>query len=168
MRGVYRAAGLAARFGGALCLLLVLAAGAVTVADIGLRTLSGRGILGTTDIVQLLIMAAAFCAIPYGFFADSHVAVDLLVEKLSPRLVAGIKAVSALIAIVVLVGVAYYGSIQAALEAGYGDKSSTIGIPKTWFWVWLVGGCAASAVAAAVVSLRHFILAGGGPDIATE
>jgi TRAP-type C4-dicarboxylate transport system permease small subunit len=166
MRRVYGAAAALSRVGGAASLALVLAAGIVTVADIGLRSVTGRGILGTTDIIQLLIMAAAFCAIPYGFFADSHVAVDLLMGGLSPRAVAAIKAVSALLGAAVLAGIAYFGGHQAVIEAGYGDKSSTIDIPKTYYWIWLVGGCAASAAAAVTVALRQLILAGGGPDIA--
>jgi TRAP-type C4-dicarboxylate transport system permease small subunit len=168
MRRLYDAAAAVARCGGAASLVLILAAGALTVTDILARTLKGSGILGTTDIVQLLVMASAFCAMPYGFFADTHVSVDLLTNGLRPRGLAALKGVSALLGAALLVGIAWYGGIQAKLEAGYGDMSSTIEIPKLYYWLWLVGGSALAAVAAGVVAARHLIVASGGADIARE
>jgi TRAP-type C4-dicarboxylate transport system permease small subunit len=168
MRRLYDTTAAVARWGGAASLLLILAAGLLTVTDIVARTLTGHGILGTTDIVQLLVMAAAFCAIPYGFFADSHVSVDLLTDGLSPRALAGVKGASALLGAALLIGLAWYGGIQAQLEASYGDMSSTIEIPKLWYWVWLVGGSVLAALAACAVAARHLIVAAGGADIARK
>jgi TRAP-type C4-dicarboxylate transport system permease small subunit len=165
MRALYDAIAAIARWGGAASLVLILAAGLLTVADILIRTVKGGGILGTTDIVQLLVMAAAFCAIPYGFFADTHVSVDLLTDGLPRRGLASVKGVSALLGALLLVGLAWYGGLQAHLEYGYGDKSSTIEIPKVYYWFWLVGGSALAALAAVMVAARHLIVAWGGADI---
>jgi TRAP-type C4-dicarboxylate transport system permease small subunit len=165
MRALYHAIAAIARLGGAASLVLVLVAGVITVADIVIRSTSGGGILGTTDIVQLVVMAAAFCAIPYGFFADTHVSVDLLTDGLPPRGLAVVKGLSALLGAALLIGLAWYGGIQAQLEYGYGDKSSTIEIPKIWYWLWLVGGSALAALAAIMVATRHLIVASGGGDI---
>jgi len=165
MRALYSGIAAATRWGGAASLVLILAAGLLTVADILIRTAKGGGILGTTDMVQLLVMAAAFCAIPYGFFADTHVSVDLLTNGLPPRGLAVVKGLSALLGAVLLVGLAWYGGLQAQLEYGYGDKSSTIEIPKLWYWVWLVGGSIVAALAALMVAARHLIMASGGADI---
>ncbi len=166
MRRLYDAAVAVARWGGVASLILIVAAGALTVADIVSRSTLGSGILGTTDLVQLLVMAAAFCAIPYGFFADTHVSVDLLTDGLKPRSLAALKGCSALMGALLLVGMAWYGGVQAKLEAGYGDTSSTIEIPKLYYWVWLVGGSAVAAVAAVMVAARHLMVAAGGDDIA--
>ncbi len=165
MRRLYDAIAATARWGGAASLGLILAAGFVTVTDIAMRSIQDGGILGTTDIVQLLVMAAAFCAIPYGFFADTHVSVDLLTDGLPPRGLAFIKGMSALLGTALLIGIAWYGGLQAQLEYGYGDKSSTIEIPKLWYWVWLVAGSALAALAAATVAARDLIVAAGGADI---
>ena len=43
--------------------------------------------------------------------------------------------------------------------------SSTIEIPKLWYWVWLVAGSVLAALAAATVAARHLIVAAGGADI---
>lgn len=168
MTSLYRAASRLARLAGALSLGLVLAAALLTVCDIVLRQATGKGILGTTDITQLLIMAAAFAAIPYGFFADSHVAVDLLTDGLAPRSLAWVKAAGAALGVLLLIGIGVYGAFQAVVEAGYGDATSTINIPKTWFWGWLVCGGFFAAAAAALVALRHVLIAAGGPDIGGE
>lgn len=165
MRALYTGIAAVARLGGAASLLLILGAGLLTVADILIRSTKGGGILGTTDMVQLLVMAAAFCAIPYGFFADTHVSVDLLTDGLPPRGLAFVKGLSALLGAALLIGLAWYGGLQAQLEYGYGDKSSTIEIPKIWYWVWLVGGSALAAFAALMVAARHLIVASGGGDI---
>jgi TRAP-type C4-dicarboxylate transport system permease small subunit len=162
---LYRASARIARWGGAACLALVLAAGLLTVADIVLRQATGRGILGTTDITQLLILAAAFAAIPHGFFADTHVSVDLLTENLAPRRIALLKASGASLGVALLALIGAFGAQQAVVEAGYGDSTSTINIPKTWFWVWLIAGSAYAAFAAAMVALRHGLVALGQPDI---
>ena len=166
MRRLYDAIAALARLGGAAGLVLILAAGLLTVADIAIRSTKGGGILGATDIVQLLVMAAAFCAIPYGFFADTHVSVDLLTDGLPLRGLAFVKGLSALLGAALLIGLAWYGGLQAQLEYGYGDKSSTIEIPKLYYWVWLVGGSVLAALAAAMVAARHLIVAIGGADIA--
>jgi TRAP-type C4-dicarboxylate transport system permease small subunit len=168
MQRLYYAAAALARWGGAASLVLIFAAGALTVADILIRTATGGGILGTTDIVQLVVMAAAFCAIPYGFFADTHVSVDLLTDGLSPRTLAAVKGASSVLGALLLIGIAWYGAIQARLEVGYGDMSSTIEIPKLYYWVWLVGGSVLAAIAAAVVAARNLIVASGGADIARQ
>lgn len=165
MERLYRATAALARWGGALSLALVVSAGLLTVADILLRQATGKGILGTTDITQLLIFAAAFAAIPYGFFADSHVSVDLLTDHLAPRAIAAIKAASAFLGVALLAGIGVYGAFQAAIEAGYGDSTSTINIPKTWFWAWLIVGSAYAGLAACMIGIRHAIVASGGRDI---
>jgi TRAP-type C4-dicarboxylate transport system permease small subunit len=165
MRRLYDAVAVTARWCGTASLALILVAGLVTVADIAMRSVQGSGILGTTDIVQLLVMAGAFCAIPYGFFADTHVSVDLLTDGLPPRGLAFIKGLSALLGAALLIGIAWYGGAQAQLEYGYGDRSSTIEIPKLWYWIWLVAGSVLAALAAATVAARHLIVAAGGADI---
>lgn len=165
MRSLYREAARLGRWCGGMSLVLILAAGLLTVGDILLRSVTGKGVLGTTDLTQLLIMAAAFVAIPYGFFADSHVAVDLATERLHPRKIAMIKAAAALLAVAVFALAGAFGFSQARLEHGYGDASPTIQIPKLWYWVWLVGGSALAGLAALITGLRQAFLALGERDI---
>ena len=74
---------------------LVLAM-AITVADIGLRLVARIALAlfdtplnlivpGIVDITQLLVMAVAYLAMPYAFTTESHVAVELLTDRLERR-----------------------------------------------------------------------------------
>lgn len=139
---------------GAVCALL---AGIVTCADILTRNLGGQGILGTVDITQMLIMATAFLTIPYGFVSDSHVAVEIGVEKLPFRAQALFRAMAALLGALLMLAIGWYGIGQFATVGLMGDKSQTIGLPMTWFWYPLLGGSFFSAAIAVVVMLRHLV-----------
>ena len=63
-----------------------LAAVALTIVDIGLRSLSTGTVKGAVDLGQLCVMFGAMLAIPYGFMTDQHVAIDLFTDRLPVRL----------------------------------------------------------------------------------
>jgi TRAP-type C4-dicarboxylate transport system permease small subunit len=161
---IYRYAQTAAAWAakaGAVCALL---AGVVTCADIAIRNLGGQGILGTVDITQLFIMATAFLTIPYGFLADSHVAVEIGVERLPFRLQALCKAVAALLGTLLMLAIGWYGIGQFQTVTLMGDRSQTIGLPMVWYWYSLLTGAFFAALMAFVVVLRHAVAALTGRD----
>jgi TRAP-type C4-dicarboxylate transport system permease small subunit len=147
---------------GALCALL---AGLITCADIVIRNAGGEGIIGTVDVTQMMIVATAFLTIPYGFIADSHVSVDLGVERLPFRLQAACKALAALFGAVLMGAIGWYGIGQFDTVAQLGDRSQTIGWPMTWFWYPLLVGAFFSTLVALVVTLRHVVAMVGGRDL---
>ncbi|WP_341703756.1 TRAP transporter small permease [Ferrovibrio sp.] len=164
MLNLYRlsetAAAWAAR-AGALCALL---AGLITCADIVIRHAGGEGIIGTVDITQMMIVATAFLTIPYGFIADSHVAVDIGVERLPFRLQALCRAFAALLGALLMAAMGWYGLGQFETVAMMGDRSQTIGWPMTWFWYPLLAGAFFAALMAVAVMLRHLAAAVTGRD----
>jgi TRAP-type C4-dicarboxylate transport system permease small subunit len=131
-------------------------AGAVTVVDIVLRAF-GSAIFGAVDIVQLLIMATAFSAIPYAFFRDGHVSVDILTQSFPPTVQKLMRAVTALASAVVMVLILYYGWEAAKLQMMFGDKSQNIGIPMVWYWLALVIGSGLSVLACIVAALTTLL-----------
>lgn len=147
---------------GVLCALL---AGLITCADIVIRNAGGEGIIGTVDITQMMIVATAFLTIPYGFIADSHVAVDIGVEHLPFRLQAACKAVAALCGAVLMAAIGWYGIGQFETVAQLGDRSQTIGWPMTWFWYPLLAGAFFAAAVALLVMLRHLTAMLAGHDL---
>ena len=135
----------------------------VTVLDIALRQ-AGGAVIGVVDLVQLLVMAGAYFAIPYAFLHDGHVAVDLVSARLGPRLDAACRALGALLATGFMLAIARYG-LEAALEQhAYGDRSHTMGIPILWYWTPLLLGAALSVLAVALTLLQdgHTALLGPG------
>lgn len=145
----------AAAWAAKLGICCALLAGLTTCLDIVIRNLGGQGILGTVDITQMLIMATAFLTIPYGFIADSHVAVEIGVERLPFRAQAFFKAIGALLGALLMLAIGWYGVGQFTTVGLLGDKSQTIGLPMTWFWYPLLGGSFFAAAVAFVVMLRH-------------
>ena len=137
----------------------LLGAISLTVADIALRGLLGLALIGTLDEVQLCIMATAFLVIPYGFLAGSHVGIEMATDWLPVRMLALVKAATALVSLAFMTAVGWFGLEQAVLQHGYGDVSQTIGIPLIYYWLPLLAGAVLSMLATAVSTARFLILA---------
>jgi TRAP-type C4-dicarboxylate transport system permease small subunit len=164
----YRAAEGFARAFAFVGVVLLVVTMVMTVTDIALRRTINLAIAGTVDITQLLVMASAFMAIPYAFFAESHVAVEIVVDRLPRRGIAVFKAFAALLALAFMAVALWYGWGQAMQQHGYGDRSQTIGIPILFYWAPLLAGCTLSIVATALLALRYGLIAAGRDVITHE
>jgi TRAP-type C4-dicarboxylate transport system permease small subunit len=130
----------------------------VTVADVALRP-TATGIFGVVDLVQLGVMAAAWLAIPYAFMTDSHVSVDLLAHGLPVRVAALLRALGAGLAAALMVLILVYSWQAAAQQAQFGDVSSTLALPKTWYWAPLLAGAGLSVLATVLIAVRALVAA---------
>jgi TRAP-type C4-dicarboxylate transport system permease small subunit len=142
----------------------LMGAMSLTVADIVLRRLFGFALIGTLDLVQLCIMAAAFLAIPYGFVTGGHVGIEMATDRLPPRALALAKTTAALAGFAFMTAVGWFGLEQAVLQHGYGDVSQTVGIPMIYYWLPLLAGTGLSMLATAVLAARFFVVALVGRD----
>jgi TRAP-type C4-dicarboxylate transport system permease small subunit len=131
-----------------------LAAVALTMVDIGLRSVSSHTVKGVVDLGQLCVMIGAMLAIPYGFATDQHVAIDMIAERFPRRVQVGLRIVAALIGAAFLAGVFWFALQQALTEHAGGDRSQTIGIPMLWYWIPFLTGIGLSVVALIVVAAR--------------
>ncbi len=127
----------------------------VTTGDVILRKLAGISFDGNVDITQLMVMTAAFAAIPYAFVTGGHVAVPLLAERLPPRAQTVLLLMAALLSCAFMSAIAWFGYFKAMEEWGYGDRTLTLGLPKIWFWLPLLLGSGLSAVYTALAAVRH-------------
>lgn len=142
----------------------LLAAGLVTVADIALRFFGGA-VPGVVDLVQLFMMAAVFAAIPFAFFRDGHVSVDLLTQAFPPRAQAFLSLATALLALGLMGLILFYGWKSAQMQIMFGDVSQNIRVPMIWYWAPLLAGSALSILAcliAAGAAVRALLVAGPG------
>ena len=160
----YRAVASFARIVASAGVLMLVVTMLMTVADVVLRRTAQIAIAGTVDITQIFVMAAVFTAIPFAFFSDSHVVIELATDRLRPRAVAVFKAVAALAALAFVAAAFWYGWDAAVQQHGYGDRSQTIGIPILLYWIPLLAGFALSAVAAALLAIRYTVFALRGAD----
>ncbi|MHC5655243.1 TRAP transporter small permease [Stappia sp.] len=146
-------AGLVFRVTALVGMACLFGAGLVTVVDIVMRAFES-GIHGAVDIVQLLIMATAFTAIPYAFFSDGHVSVDIVTQSFPDPVQKLLRALTALASAVVMALILYYGWEAAKLQMMFGDKSQNIGIPLIWYWMPLIVGAGLSVLACLFVALE--------------
>ncbi len=141
-----------------LGMLSLLGAMAVTTADIILRKTEGEGIFGAVDIVQLLIMGAAFLAIPHGFITRSHVSISLVVDMLPPPAVALAGVLAAALGTAFMLAIAVFGYDSALMQYDYGDVSLTLGVPKIYYWVPLLFGAGLSVVVTVHMTVEQLYL----------
>lgn len=133
--------------------LAFLAAVALTVVDIALRSVSTGTVKGAVDLGQLCVMFGAMLAIPYGFMTDQHVAIDLFTNRLPGRVQVGLRVFAAILGAAFLGGVFWFSLQQALIEIAGGDRSQTIGIPMSWYWAPFLVGIGLSVVSLLVVAI---------------
>ncbi len=132
----------------ALCLVVMML---ITVGDVVLRHIFGRPIHGVIEIVELFLTGAFFLALPAAFLREDHIVVDIVDHKY-PGAVIWLKRLSAVLAVVVLVVMAYQGALVANDMITFGDVTSDLSIPKIWYWVPVLIGIIGGAIAAAWMS----------------
>ncbi|PZN94994.1 MAG: hypothetical protein DCF30_19535 [Hyphomicrobiales bacterium] len=146
--------------------LAFLAAVALTIVDIALRSVSTGTVKGAVDLGQLCVMIGAMLAIPYGFMTDQHVAIDLFTGRLPAKVQVALRVFAALLGAVFLAGVFWFSLQQALIEMAGGDRSQTIGIPMGWYWVPFLAGIGLSVFSLVVVGFD--LLRNGVPSSRVE
>jgi TRAP-type C4-dicarboxylate transport system permease small subunit len=112
----------------------------LTCADIGLRNVGFRGIIGMVDLTQLFVLAAASLVIPFAFYSQAHVAVDLLTQRLGPRANAAVALASTVLGAALLGLLVVYGWNQAQMSLAAGDRSQTLELPVWLYWAPFLAG----------------------------
>ena len=125
----------------------------LTVADVLLRALANRPIRGMLETVELLLACSFFLALPAAFLRDEHIVVDV-VDGIAPRAVGFLKRAAEVVAIVVIVVMAWEGWKAAKDTLVFNDVTSDLGISKFLYWVPVLIGLAGSGVAAAAMIFR--------------
>jgi len=134
--------------------LAFVVAALLTVVDIVLRSVSTATVDGLTDIVSLCTMIGAMLAIPYGFATDQQVSVDVFTARMNPRAQRWLLVASAIMGTIFLAGVFWFSTEQMLVEASYGDRSQSIGIPMVWYWIPLLLGVGLSVLVTLWLAVR--------------
>lgn len=107
----------------------------VTVADAVLRKFFSRPIQGTFEATELLLAVVVFSALPYAGLTDSHVSVDVLVRRCSPRVRSVVIAWAAAVCAALLGVITYQMGVLAFEFASTGRTTITARIPVLPFVV---------------------------------
>lgn len=125
----------------------------LVVTDVVLRSVFKIPIRGSVELVELLLACTFFIALPVAFLRDDHLMVDM-VDTWAPRIVPLLKRIAAVIAILVLVTMAWQGWKIAADVVELGDVTSDLSLPRILYWIPVLFGIIGAAVAALMVIFR--------------
>ena len=126
----------------------------LTVADVSLRTFFNKPINGTYELIELGLACAVFVALPAVFLRDEHLVVDV-VDSLAPRpVVRWLDLFGALCSLLVLT-VMFWRMVPLARDMQeFGDVTADLSIPKIIYWIPVLVGIFASALATLIYVLR--------------
>ena len=125
----------------------------LTVADVVLRATTNRPIRGMFEIVELLLACTFFVALPAVFLRDENLVVDVI-DTLRPRWVSWLRRLAELIAIPVLVLMAWEGWKAAAETLVFNDVTSDLSIHRILYWAPVMFGLVGAAAAAVAMIFR--------------
>jgi TRAP-type C4-dicarboxylate transport system permease small subunit len=127
----------------------------VTALDIGMRLTINQLVLGSVEIVQLMLVTVVFLALPETFLRDEHITVDALDQVASPRGLR-IARICAALATLALVAVMAWRMVLPALDTlSIGDLTSDLQFSLFWYWLPMLIGGLAAVVTLIVVALGH-------------
>lgn len=126
----------------------------LTVADVALRALVNRPIQGTFDLIQLGLACTIYLALPAVFLRDEHLVVDVVDHFAGPAAVRILDYLGALVSLGVL-GLMLWQMVPLARDMQeFGDVTADLSIPKIVYWIPVLVGVAASALATLVFLFR--------------
>jgi TRAP-type C4-dicarboxylate transport system permease small subunit len=126
----------------------------LTVADVSLRALFNRPINGTYELIELGLACAVFIALPAVFLRDEHLVMDV-VDSLAPRPVVRVLDLFGALCSLVVLAVMFWQMVPLARDMQeFGDVTADLSIPKIVYWVPVLIGVGASALATLVFLAR--------------
>lgn len=121
-----------------------------TLADIVGRHLFGLPVAGIIELVELALVWSAFAGIAAAFWARAHVRMELIELFVSRRGVAVIELANTLIILLLMIWLAWLAVAEFLDTLDWGDRTTDLAIPYTWFWAAVIVGYTASVVLLAV------------------
>jgi TRAP-type C4-dicarboxylate transport system permease small subunit len=119
----------------------------VTVADVVLRAAFNFPLLGTAELVEFGLACAVFFGLPAVFLRDEHLVVDVIDHFAPARVVRWLDLLGALVSLGVLAVMGWQMLPVARSMYEFGDVTSSLSIPKIYYWIPVLVGVFASAAA---------------------
>lgn len=151
----------AARFLTRVAAVFLLAMVAINVVDVGLRSGLNKPIFGTYEIVEFMLAAVAFLAIPEVFLRNQHITIELIDQIVPARVADWLRAIGSLVAVVFVTLLAWH-MVQPALDfIEFDEITMDLQLPLIWKAALILTGIASAIVAALVLFLRDLSTALG-------
>lgn len=145
---------LVSQFCGKLAAVFLAAMLLLTVADVSLRAFFNYPLRGVYDLIELLLAATFFFALPCVFLRDENIVVNSI-DDMAPRWVPFLKRAAELVGVLVLVIMAWQGWIAARDSLEFHDVTADLSIPRVWHWSALLFGVIGAGIAALAMAFRR-------------
>jgi TRAP-type C4-dicarboxylate transport system permease small subunit len=126
----------------------------LTVADVTLRTAFNLPLRGVYELIELLLAATFFVALPAVFLRDENIVVNSI-DDMAPTWVQTLKRFALLLSVLVLTIMAWQGFLAARDSFEFHDVTADLGLPRVWHWIAVLSGISGSAIAALAMALRR-------------
>lgn len=126
----------------------------LTVADVVLRSFFSYPIRGMLELIELGLACTIFVALPAVFLRDEHLVVDVIDHMVSKGMAGILDFAGAVVSLIVLAFMGWYMVPIARNMYEFGDVTSDLSILKIWYWVPVLFGVVASALATLVLAFR--------------
>ena len=126
----------------------------LTVADVTLRAAFNLPLRGVYELIELMLAATFFVALPAVFLRDENIEVNSI-DEMAPTWVPALKRSALLLSVVVLAIMAWQGFLAARDSFEFNDVTADLGLPRVWHWIAVLSGIIGSAIAALAMMLRH-------------
>jgi len=134
-------------FFGCLAAAFLAAMMLLTVADVVLRGLFAMPIRGMLELIELGLACTIFLALPAVFLRREHLVVDVVDHLARAGLVRWLERLGAIISLGVLAVMAWQMWPLARTMVEFGDVTSDLSIPRMYYWIPVLLGVMASALA---------------------
>ena len=114
----------------------------LTVADVFLRYVFNRPILGSYELTEFMMAVLVFSTIGYTMVVKGHVVVDLVFTKLPQRSKDILECITSFIAFILFAVVAWRNAVQASTAWGRNDVTAELFIPISPFILFVAIGIA--------------------------
>jgi len=141
-----------------IAMLALLVMGAVTVADVFLKYVFNRPIVGAYDLVESLLPVVIFFGLPATLLRRQSVVIDLIDHAAGPRGTRRLIAASDVVVLVLFAIMLAAFLAPAKMAFDYGDRIIELGLPIAAIWAAVIVGMAGviCVAAANVISAsRH-------------
>ncbi len=129
-----------------------------TFVDVVLRYLFNRPIVGSIDVIELILVVLIFLALPYTGRSGGHIIVDLVPDYPSERLTKIRDAIVQLLTAMVFAVLTWQAWLRASETATLGESSNMLEIP---FWPFFTVMAAATALYTIALVLEVLLLFSG-------
>jgi TRAP-type C4-dicarboxylate transport system permease small subunit len=119
---------------------------AFTFADVVMRYLFARPVRGGLEVVELLMVAMIFSALPLVSRRDEHVTIDTVEQHFPDAVKAGLRRAMHAIAAAGLAGAGWLMYRKAATLAEFGDRTQLLGVPIAPFVYFMAALLAVTAL----------------------